>query len=159
MPASTKIPPIHKSIRVAVPAKRAFEVFTANMHRWWPAEHSLLKAPRASITMEPRVGGRWYERATDGSECPWGRVVSWNPPERVVLTWQLTADFVYDPAFETGLEIRFTPDGSNATRVDLEHRNLERYGEKADTIRTMFDAPDGWGAGLASFAVAAEAAS
>jgi uncharacterized protein YndB with AHSA1/START domain len=87
------------------------------------------------------MGGRWYERATDGSECSRGRVVAWDPPARVVLTWQLTAGFTYDPGFETELEIRFTPDGSNATRVDLEHRNLERYGGKADTIRTMFDAP------------------
>ena len=159
MPATTKIPPIHKTVRVAVPANRAFEVFTASMHRWWPAAHSILKAPRASITVEPRVGGRWYERATDGSECMWGRVVTWDPPARLVLTWQLTADFAYDPAFETEVEIRFTPDGSNATRVDLEHRNLERYGEKADAIRPMLDSPEGWGACLTSFAAAAEAAS
>jgi hypothetical protein len=158
MPATTKTPPIHKSIRVAVPAKRAFEVFTINMHRWWPPVHSILKAPRASITVEPRVGGRWYERATDGSECTWGRVVSWNPPDSVVLTWQLNADFIYDPAFETEVEVRFTSDGPNATRVDLEHRNLERYGEKAEAIRPMLDSPEGWGACLAGFAAAAEAA-
>jgi hypothetical protein len=159
MPATTKIPPIRKTIRVAVPAKRAFEVFTGQMHRWWPPAHSILKAPRAAITVEPRVGGRWYECATDGSECTWGKVVSWNPPDGVVLTWQLTADFAYDPAFVTEVEIRFTPDGANATRVDLEHRNLERYGEKADTIRPMLDSPEGWGSSLTNFAAAAEASS
>lgn len=159
MPAGTTIPPIQKSIRVAVPAKRAFEVFTASMHRWWPPEHSILKAPRASINVEPQVGGRWYERAIDGSECLWGRVVTWDPPARVVLTWQLTAEFIYDPAFETEVEIRFTPDGANATRVDLEHRHLERYGEKAEAIRPMLDSPEGWGGCLTAFAAAAEASS
>jgi uncharacterized protein YndB with AHSA1/START domain len=159
MPASTKIPPIQKSVRVAVPATRAFEVFTAGMHRWWPPAHSILKAPRASINVEPRVGGRWYERATDGSECNWGRVVSWDPPKRVVLTWQLTAEFAYDPNFETEVEIRFTPEGADATRVDLEHRNLERYGEKAEGIRPMLDSAEGWGSCLAGFAAAAEATS
>jgi len=97
MPASTRFHRFRSPFAVAVPPKRAFEVFTANMHRWWPPAHSILKAPRASITVEPQVGGRWYERATDESECTWGRVVSWDPPSRVVLTWQLTADFVYDP--------------------------------------------------------------
>lgn len=159
MPATTKIPPISKTIRVAVPAKRAFEVFTVQMHRWWPPAHSILKAPRAAITVEPRVGGRWYERATDGSECTWGKVVSWNPPDGIVLTWQLTAEFAYDPEFVTEVEIRFTPDGTNATRVDLEHRHLERYGEKAEAIRPMLDSPEGWGSCLTNFAAAAEAAS
>jgi hypothetical protein len=159
MPATTKIPPIRKTIRVAVPAKRAFEVFTVQMHRWWPPAHSILKAPRAGITVEPRVGGRWYERATDGSECTWGKVVSWNPPDGIVLTWQLTAEFAYDPEFVTEVEIRFTPDGTNATRVDLEHRHLERYGEKAEAIRPMLDSPEGWGSCLTNFAAAAEAAS
>jgi uncharacterized protein YndB with AHSA1/START domain len=157
MPAGTTIPPIQKSIRVAVPAKRAFEVFTTNMHKWWPPAHSILKAPRASITVEPRVGGRWYERATDGSECNWGRVVSWDPPARIVLTWQLTAEFNYDPAFVTEVEVRFTPEGADATRVELEHRKLEQYGEKAEAIRPMLDSPEGWGSCLTNFAAAAEA--
>lgn len=159
MPATAKTPPIRKTIRVAVPATRAFDVFTAGMHRWWPAAHSILKGPRAAIAVEPRVGGRWYERGVDGSECTWGRVVSWDPPERVILTWQLNADFTYDPDFETELEIRFIPEGPNATRVDLEHRHLERYGDKAGVIRPMLDAPDGWTSALASFAATADAAS
>ena len=92
------------------------------------------------------MGGRWYERGVDGSECTWGRVVSWDPPERVLLTWQLTpADFTYDPDFEMeSPQIRFTPEGPNATRVDLEHRHSERYGEKAGMIRPTLDAPEGW---------------
>jgi len=155
MPA-TKIPPIHKSIRVAVPPQRAFEVFTAGMQRWWPLAHSILKAPRAMITVEPRVGGRWFERATDGSECTWGQVLAWDPPKRVLLTWQLTADFEYDPEFKTEVEVRFTPEGESATRVDLEHRGLESYGDKAETIRPMLDSPQGWGACLAGLAAAAE---
>jgi uncharacterized protein YndB with AHSA1/START domain len=159
MPATAKMPPIRKTIRVGVPATRAFDVFTAGMHRWWPAAHSILKVPRAAIAVEPRVGGRWYERGVDGSECTWGRVVAWDPPQRVVVTWQLNGDFIYDPEFETEVEIQFTPDGPDATRVDLEHRYLERYGEKADMIRPMMDSPEGWMSTLTSFAAAAEAAS
>jgi uncharacterized protein YndB with AHSA1/START domain len=85
-------------------------------------------------------------------------VVSWEPPKRIVLTWQLTAEFAYDPAFVTEVEIRFTPEGASATRVDLEHRKLEAYGEKADAIRPMLDSLEGWGSCLTSFAAAAEAA-
>ena len=159
MPAAGKIAPVRKSIRVAVPRGRAFEVFTTGMHRWWPLEHSILKAPRAAITAEPRVGGRWFERAIDGTECTLGRVLAWDPPERVVLTWQLNADFAYDPDFVTEVEIRFTSEGDNATRVDLEHRNLERYGERAETIRPMLDSPQGWGLCLAGFAAVVEGVS
>jgi uncharacterized protein YndB with AHSA1/START domain len=127
------------------------------MQQWWPLEHSKLKAPRATITVEPRIGGRWFESATDGGECTWGRVVSWDPPDRVVLTWQLDATFNYNPDFVTEVEIRFTPDGANGTRVDLEHRGLEQYGEKLDELRPMLDSPQGWGLCLAGFAAAVEA--
>ena len=101
--------------------------------------------------MEPRAGGRWYERGEDGSECQWGRVLSWEPPARVVLAWQINAQWQYDPDFETEVEIKFIADGTG-TRVELEHRDLERYGEQAETMRATFDSDGGWNGLLAAFA-------
>jgi hypothetical protein len=150
--------PVRRSLRVKAGPQRAFDVFTAGMGRWWPAEHTLLKAPRADIVMEPRAGGRWYERAVDGSECDWGRVVSWEPPGRVLLMWQLNGDWRFDPGFETGLEIRFLAEVDGATRVELEHRDIERYGEKMEAVRASLDSDGGWGGVLRPFAALADQA-
>jgi len=144
--------PVHKSIRVAAPPARAFEIFTAGMHRWWPRAHSLNpKVERAAVVIEPRVDGRWYERGVDGTECSWGKVLRWEPPARVVLGWQLDHTWRFNPAFLTEVEIKFFADG-DATLVKLEHRNLERYGENAKTIRDGLDSPEGWMGGLQLFA-------
>ena len=101
--------------------------------------------------MEPRSGGRWYELGVDGSECEVGQVAAWEPPSRLLLIWQLTAEFKFDPTLETEVEVLFTPEGSG-TRVDLEHRNLERLGETAETLRQSIDSPGGWGGLLELFA-------
>ena len=101
--------------------------------------------------IEPRPGGRWYERAADDTECTWGKVLVWEPPGRAVLAWQLNASWTYDPDFLTEVEIRFTPDGEAGTRVDLEHRNMERYGDDAAKARQAVDSPDGWQLGLQQF--------
>ena len=147
------IPPVRKSIRVATTPARAFERFTSGMHQWWPPAHSLaVGKTREAIVVEPRVGGRWYEQATDGTVCDWGNVLVWEPPGRVVFAWRLNAQWAFDPNFLTEVEIRFEPDGDQATRVTLEHRNLERYGVDAEKTRAGLDSDNGWMGGLRLFA-------
>ena len=117
------------------------------------ATHHIGAAEAARVVMEPRVGGAWYEEGVDGSRCPWGKVVAWDPPGRLVLTWEITADWKADAAIQTEVEVRFTAvDGG--TRVDLEHRKLEAYGEMAETMRGIFDSEGGWTGLLGMFAAA-----
>jgi uncharacterized protein YndB with AHSA1/START domain len=132
--------------------QRAFELFTTTMGRWWPRTHSINKSPIADVVIEGRTGGRWYERGEDGSECSWGKVLAWEPPSRLVLAWQISGQWQYDPQLLTEVEVRFVPEGSSGTRVELEHRNLERYGEAAESVRDMFESPGGWSGVLESFA-------
>ena len=127
--------PITKTMRVGLSRRAAFDLFLGRMHEWWLPEHTLLKVPVKQIVIEPRAGGRWYEEGVDGSQMEWGKVVAWEPSERALLHWQLNADFTYDPAFETEVEVRFAPDG-DGTRVEFEHRGLEAYGDKAEELRT-----------------------
>jgi uncharacterized protein YndB with AHSA1/START domain len=124
------IAPVVKEVDVKAPPERAFALFTARMGAWWPRTHSIGASPQVEVVVEPYAGGRWFERGEDGAECPWGRVLDWAPPRRLLLAWQIDAAFKYDPAFETELEITFT-DLAPGTRVRLEHRNLERFGESA----------------------------
>lgn len=146
--------PVRRSVRVPADPARAFEVFTTKMARWWPPAYKIGPADRIDTVLEPKVGGRWYERDADGSECDWGRVIAWEPPTRLVLAWQIDGRFRYDPDLVTEVEVRFVADGPGATRVELEHRNLERYGEAAEAVRTAFDAPSGWQGVLDSYAAA-----
>ncbi|MDB4993566.1 MAG: hypothetical protein JWM74_998 [Myxococcaceae bacterium] len=135
---------VKKSITVNASAARAFEVFTKDMTSWWPlATHHISKVDAKEAVIEPFVNGRWFERGVDGSECDWGTVLAWDPPSRVVLAWQLTADWKYDASFLTEVEVRFTPEGAG-TRVDLEHRLHERYGDRTEEIRKALDSDDGW---------------
>src|SRR5215217_5266024 len=103
--------PIRKTVRVKAPQAKAFNTFLGAMGSWWPKGHSLLGSPQADVVIEPRVGGRWYEVGEDGSECPWGRVLEWDEPERALLAWQLNGEWRYDEGFETEVEIRFVADG------------------------------------------------
>jgi uncharacterized protein YndB with AHSA1/START domain len=148
---------VHRSVTVPLPRERAFELFTGRMGAFWPPEHSIGSAAIADVVAEPRVGGRWYERGVDGSECDWGRVAAWEPPARVVLVWQIGADWRVDPALETDVEVTFTEDGPGRTRVDLVHHHLERYGDRAETMREVFGSPGGWAGTLAAFVALAEA--
>ena len=147
--------PVRKSISVKAPPERAFEVFTAQMTRWWHPDHHIGKSPLKAAVVEPRVGGRWYEVGEDGTTCDWGKVLVWEPPARVVFAWQLTGEWKYDPEFVTEVEVRFIPEGSG-TRVELEHRNIEPYGEHAEAVRASLDSPGGWAGGLGLFANAVE---
>jgi uncharacterized protein YndB with AHSA1/START domain len=144
---------VRKRVRVNAAPARAFEVFTAGMRRWWARDKSINKSPIRDIVMEPRAGGRWFERGEDGSECQWGKVLAWEPPSRLLLAWQISPQWRFDPDLLTEVEIRFTPDGAG-TLVELEHR-LEGYGEAAAKMHAIFDSPNGWAVLLESFAKAA----
>ncbi len=150
--------PVRRSIEVNASQAKAFEVFTRKTSTWWPKQHHIGKAPLAEAIIEPHVGGRWYERGEDGSVCEWGRVLAWNPPHSVVLAWQLTASFQFDPNFVTEVEVKFVALAEGRTRVELEHRNLDRYGDAADRVRDQIGADTGWGAILRSFGATADAA-
>lgn len=126
------IAPVLHSIEVKASPARAFELFTAHMGKWWPRGKTLGSNPHAEIVMEPRPGGRWYERDAEGNEIQWGRVLAWEPPQRVLLGWQLDSKWRYDPNFLTEVELSFAALAGGGTRVTLEHRNLERYGADAD---------------------------
>ncbi len=103
--------------------------------------------------MQPAANGRFYERCVNGSECEWGRVLVWEPPRRVVLAWQLNAQWTFDPdiSHASEVEVRFIAEAADRTRVELEHRHFERHGEGAEAIRTGVSSPDGWSAILQQF--------
>jgi len=143
--------PVRKTIFVNAPPERAFAVFTSGIGDWWPKSHKIGEADLDRPVIDPRAGGRWYQIGVDGSECDIGKVAAWEPPARLILIWQLTAEFKFDPDLATEVEVLFTPEG-NGTRVDLEHRNLERLGESAEKLREAVDAPGGWSGLLALYA-------
>jgi uncharacterized protein YndB with AHSA1/START domain len=148
--------PVRKEVVVEAPVERAFRVFTAKYDSWWPREHHIGKADLESAVMEPREGGRWYEIGVDGSECDWGKVLVWDPPKRVLLAWNLNADWEYDPSLTTEVEVSFIPVGPMKTRVVLEHRYMERFGEKAAQTREGLDSEQGWAMHLGLFAKTVE---
>ena len=144
---------VQKTVTVKAPPERAFAAFTDGMSNWWPlATHHIGATAPTEVVIEPRVGGRWFERAADGSDCDWGRVLEWDPPRRLVLAWQLTADYAYDPDFLTEVEVRFTPAPDGGTAVELEHRGLEAFGSRAGEVRDTFASPGGWSGMLDSYA-------
>ena len=148
---------VRKTVEVSLPAAAAFTLFTSRMREYWPAEHSIGASAFIDVVVEPHVGGRWFERGTDGAECVWGEVVAWEPPARLVLDWQVSATWQYDADLHTQLEITFTPVGETVTRVDLRHGGLENYGDRAEEMRALFDSPGAWAGTLARFAGAANA--
>lgn len=152
----SQLDPVRKEIVVEAPTERAFRVFTDRFDRWWPREHHIGKAELKEAILEPRVGGRWYEVGVDGSQCDWGKVLVWEPPRRLVMAWQLNADWEYDPQLVTELEIRFVALGPMSTRVELEHRNMERFGERAAEVRAALDSANGWNMHLNLFREAAK---
>ena len=150
---------IHKSITVDAPIDRAFHVFTQEMQTWWPPEHHLLDAQLAEMVVEPRVGGDVYDVGTDGSKCRWARVLEYDPPNLFVFSWDINLQWEVETDLERTSEvaISFTAEGENRTRVDLEHRKLDRHGEGWEKMRDAVGSPDGWGMGLRRFAEAAAA--
>jgi uncharacterized protein YndB with AHSA1/START domain len=149
---------VSKEITVETSQSRAFDVFTRDHGAWWPlATHHIGSAPAETAVIEPRVGGRWFERAADGSECDWGRVLVWDPPARLVLAWDISADWKHDETIDTEVEVRFVSLGPALTRVELEHRRLDRFGAAAEQMRGAFDSEAGWAGILRSFAARARA--
>ncbi len=150
---------VRKVVSVQAPQAVAWRVFTEKIGAWWPlAYYKIGKVNAVDAVIEPRVGGRWYERGDDGSMCQWGSVLVWEPPSRLVLSWDIGADWQYDPTLKTEIEVRFNPDGSLRTRLELEHRHLDRYGAHRDQMRRIFDTEGDWGKLLERFArFAAEA--
>jgi uncharacterized protein YndB with AHSA1/START domain len=136
---------VRKEITVEASQARAFDVFTREHGAWWPlATHHIGSAAAETAIIEPHAGGRWFERAADGSECDWGRVLVWDPPGRLVLAWEISADWKHDESIDTEVEVRFVSLGPARTRVELEHRRLDRYGAAAEQMRGIFDSENGW---------------
>jgi uncharacterized protein YndB with AHSA1/START domain len=147
---------VRQSVVVPISQERAFEVFTARLADWWPVDtHVIGRKPVVAAVIEPREGGRWFERSADGSECDWGRVLAWEPPGRVVLSWQISPDWQADTSIDTEVEVRFTPEDERSTRVELEHRGLDSFGDRAQEMRDTFESGGGWPLLLGRFAAAA----
>ena len=158
MSAAPAVPTLHGSATVAMSVENAFAFFTDSFGRWWPADYHIGQAEMADAVLEPREGGRWYERGTDGSECDWGRVLAWEPPYRLVVTWQINGHWQYDddPEHASEIEVRFTPSGPEQTTVELEHRRLDRL-VAGQAIHDTIGQGGGWTAILETFAKSAEA--
>lgn len=149
---------VRKSVTVETSQEHAFDVFVHKLSSWWPPEHCLGEAPLKEAIVEARVGGRWYEIDSKNAQCDWGHVVAYNPPKSITLAWQISADWKYDPTIYTEVEVRFIAETPEITRVDLEHRGLEAYGDKAQAMRELFERPDAWLKGLELFRATANAA-
>ena len=141
------IAPIVRTVEVKAAPARAFDLFTSRIGDWWPK--GIGKAPHVAIVMEPQVGGRWFERDADGNETQWGKVLSWEPPARVLLAWQINTRWSFDPDLMTEVELTFAPAEGGGTLVTLEHRNLERFG--ADAVPHVERLRGGWPTHLAVF--------
>jgi uncharacterized protein YndB with AHSA1/START domain len=129
---------VRASVIVEAPIERAFSVFTDDIGSWWNPDHHIIEAELAEMVFEPREGGHVYDRGVDGSECRWARVLVYDPPSRLVISWDVNT--------------QWKPEGEDRTRVDLEHRNLDRHGEGWEQIRAAVGSPEGWPQGLQDFA-------
>jgi uncharacterized protein YndB with AHSA1/START domain len=144
---------VRKAIVVPATQEHAFKVFTEQFGAWWPREYSIGAVDMADFVLEPTADGRWYEVGVDGSECDTGRVLAYEPPDRVVLAWHLNGSFQYDPdpGHASEVEVRFIPDGDGRTRVELEHRHFERHGADAPAVRAAVESTGGWGHCLTAY--------
>lgn len=143
--------PIRKALTVRANREKAFEVFTKGLDRWWPRSHSIGDSPLKEAVLEPRVGGRWFGRLEDGREQMWGEVLVWDPPGNLVLAWRISHDWGYDPNLLTEVDVTFTETDAGETRVDFEHRGLERFGDSAAAAQTRSAMDGGWGMILERF--------
>jgi uncharacterized protein YndB with AHSA1/START domain len=150
---------IRHSIVVEAPVERAFAVFTEAWDRFKPREHNLLGVEVAETVFEPRVGGHLYDRGVDGSECRFARVLAYEPPHRVVISWDIDPRWQLETDLEktSEVEVRFVPEAPGRTRVELEHRKLDRHGDGWQAVRDGVDGADGWPLYLRRFAEVAAA--
>jgi uncharacterized protein YndB with AHSA1/START domain len=147
---------VRKQLTIQAPVEHVFTTLTTQLDTWWPRSHHIGKSEQFTAKLEPRVGGRWFEEAPDGSVCQWGRVLVWEPPRRLVLSWDISAEWQFDASLATEVELSLTPLSDRSTRLDFEHRKLERYGEKAAAMHEVFKSEGGWTGILALFAQHAE---
>jgi uncharacterized protein YndB with AHSA1/START domain len=145
---------IRKQVVVNASITQAFVAFTERFGDFKPPEHNLLQAPITETVFEPRVGGHIYDRATDGTECHWARILAFDPPDRVVFSWDIGPQWQVetDPDLTSEVEVRFVPDGPNRTRVELEHRHLDRHGPGWRSVSDGIDNDQGWPLYLARYA-------
>jgi uncharacterized protein YndB with AHSA1/START domain len=131
---------------VQAPIERAFNVFTAGFDAWWPREHHVGAADLASVTMEAGAGGRRFESRVDGTECDWGRVLTWDPPRQVTLSWQINSEWEYDPNLTDAarVDVRFVAEGQGVTRVEFEHSHLDKLGDTWENVLRDVSADGGW---------------
>ena len=137
---------VRSEIVVDAPIERAFAVFTEQFDRIKPREHNMLGVDIAETVFEPRVGGSIYDRGVDGSECRWARVLAYEPPERVVFSWDIgpTWQIETDPGRASEVEVRFVAESPERTRVELEHRHIDRHGDGWEGVREGVAADQGW---------------
>jgi uncharacterized protein YndB with AHSA1/START domain len=145
---------VRSSADVAAPIERAFHVFTEDIGSWWDPTHHILQAELAEMVFEPRIGGHVYDRGVDGSECRWARVLAYEPPQRIVFSWDVSPQWQLetDPAKTSEVDVRFVAQGPDRTRVELEHRHLDRHGRGWEEMRDAVGSPGGWPAGMRAFA-------
>jgi activator of Hsp90 ATPase-like protein len=152
----TTVATVKRILIVETTQERAFHVFTAGFDCWWPRFHHTGDGDLVEAIIEPSAGGRWFARTTVGEE-DWGRVLVWEPPYRVVLDWQLNADFKYDAEFHTEVEARFVAESPDRTRLEFEHRNIDRYGDRAGDMAAALGSDRGWTGILNAYATAGAA--
>jgi uncharacterized protein YndB with AHSA1/START domain len=143
---STTAPAISKQIVVEAPIEEAFHVFTDRFGDFKPPEHNLLGAPITETVFEAKVGGHIFDRAEDGSECRWARILAYEPPSRVVFSWDIGPTWQLEPNADntSEVEVRFTAESPTRTKVELEHRHLDRHGPGWESVRDGVDGAEGW---------------
>ncbi len=150
--------PVRKSVTVKASVEHAFRVFTTGFDTWWPRSHHIGDKPMKKAVIEGFVGGRCYSEQIDGTDCPWGQILVWDPPQRFIMAWMITPQWKYQPDLSqcSEVEVRFTPEADGSTRVDLEHRNFQRMGASGAEMRRGVDSPGGWSDLMRMFAEQAE---
>ncbi|MEA2489635.1 MAG: hypothetical protein QOH21_1427 [Acidobacteriota bacterium] len=152
--SQTEAPAILKQIVVDAPVDKAFATFTERLGDFKPPEHNLLAVPIAETVFEPRVGGNIIDRGEDGTECRWARILAYDPPDRVIFSWDIDPQWqiVTDPANASEVEVRFVAESPERTRVELEHRNLDHHGPGWQAVADGVDSEAGWPLYLARYA-------
>jgi len=158
MNVAVLIAPVRKSIRVEAPLERAFDVFTGGLTRWWPHSHGVGKQPIAKVLLEPKLGGRWLEICEDGTETTAAIIITWDRPHRLVLLWQVNAQWKPDVEMRSEVDVHFSSDGPNATIVELIHHKFETMGAEAGASLRK-DVDGGWPGLMQRFKQEAEAKS
>lgn len=134
------------TVKVPISASDAFNAFIDDLHSWWPKEYTWAGDVLERIKIEPKENGRCFERGPYGFECDWGRVLKWNPPHRIIFSWQISPNRVPEPNPEKAseVEIQFKEISNKATKINFEHRNFDNHGKDAETYKKALNSPQGW---------------